>query len=254
MINKALLSSAVEIVRDSKYIVVFTGAGISTESGIDDFRSEHGLWSKFDPDIYASYHYFLQDPSLFWKMHNSLTGTVANAQPNLAHIAIADLEKMGKVKAVITQNVDMLHQKAGSGSKGARIYQLHGEYGTLKCIRCNKQMEYDEVDTVSVAYPVCECGGYIKPNVVLFGESLPNGIIQGAISECYMADCLLMVGSSLTVSPANLVPNIAKQNGAKVIFVNRDNTMMDELADIFLKGSAGEILSELVANLEKTEN
>ena len=179
-------------------------------------------------------------------MHRCLEDLVSTAAPNQAHLAIAELEKMGKVKAVITQNIDMLHQKAGSGINGARIYPLHGEYGKLHCIKCNKEFNYDEIDTKDVKYPVCECSGYIKPKVVLFGESLPHGVLEGAMNECTNADCLIVVGSSLLVSPANFMPSIAKQYGAKLIFINRENTVMDDLADVFLKGSAGEIFTELL--------
>ncbi|MFX0155812.1 MAG: NAD-dependent deacetylase, partial [Candidatus Hodarchaeota archaeon] len=161
------LFDAAFIIKNSNYIVVFTGAGISTESGIDDFRSPGGLWERYDPSIHASYQYFLQDPSLFWKMHKEVEDLVGTANPNQAHIAIAELERMGKVKAVITQNIDMLHQKAGSGKFGAKIYQLHGEYGKLHCVKCNKEFNFDEIDTKDVDYPKCECSGYIKPKVVL---------------------------------------------------------------------------------------
>ncbi|MCK4778914.1 MAG: NAD-dependent deacylase [Candidatus Lokiarchaeota archaeon] len=246
MNDQEKIFDAALLIKNSSYIVVFSGAGISTESGIDDFRSPGGLWERYDPGIYASYQYFLQDPSLFWTMHKEVEDLVGTADPNQAHLVIAELEKMGKVKAVITQNIDMLHQKAGSGINGANIYQLHGEYGKLHCIKCNKEFNYDEIDTKDVKYPVCECSGYIKPKVVLFGESLPHGVLEGAMNECTNADCLIVVGSSLLVSPANFMPSIAKQYGAKLIFINRENTVMDDLADVFLKGSAGEIFTELL--------
>ncbi|MFX1258631.1 MAG: NAD-dependent deacetylase [Promethearchaeota archaeon] len=250
MIDEKKISKAAKLIKESNNIVVFSGAGISTDSGIDDFRSEGGLWSRYDPSIYASYYYFLQDPSKFWEMHKDLEGTVANAEPNLAHIAIAELEKMGKVKVIITQNIDMLHQKAGSGSYGAKIYELHGSYGILECVKCGKEFSYDEIDTKSVKYPVCECSGFIKPKVVLFGESLTPGILEGAMNACRNCDCFIMVGSSLVISPANFMPGIAKQSGAKVIFINRDETLMDALADVFLKGSAGEIFTALIKTIK----
>ena len=246
MIDQEKLFDAALIIKNSNYIVVFTGAGISTESGIDDFRSPGGLWDRYDPNVYASYQYFLQDPSFFWKMQKEVDDLMDTAEPNQAHCAIAELEKMGKVKAIITQNIDMLHQKAGSGKFGAKIYQLHGEYGKLHCIKCQKEFNINEIDTKSVDYPVCECSGYIKPKVVLFGESLPHGILEGAMHESANADCLIVVGSSLIVSPANYMPSIAKQYGARLIFINRENTIMDDLADVFLKGSAGEIFTELL--------
>jgi len=250
LIDEKQISDAAKFINTANYIVVFTGAGISTESGIDDFRSEGGLWSRYDPAIYASYHYFLDDPSKFWEMHNELESLVSEAQPNRAHKAIAELEKLGKVKAIITQNVDMLHQKAGSGDHGAKIYELHGQYGTLECIKCRREFHYEEIDTKSVKYPVCECSGYIKPKVILFGESLPMGVMEGAMNACRECDCFLMVGSSLVVSPANFMPSIAKQYGASVIFINKESTVMDNLADIFIFGGASEIFTALMKKIK----
>ena len=249
MIDEEKISEAVEIIKKSNYIVVFTGAGISTESGIEDFRSPNGLWSRYDPSIYASYYYFLQDPSKFWTMHNELTDIVENAKPNYAHEAIAELEKMGKVKAIITQNIDMLHEKAGSSSyKNIPIYELHGSYGIMHCVKCGAEFDYKEIDTKNVEYPVHDCNpkGYIKPKVVLFGESLPVGVLDGAMNTCKKCDCFIMVGSSLLISPANFMPSIAKQYGSAIIFINRDTTIMDDLADVFLRGSAAEIFTELM--------
>jgi NAD-dependent deacetylase len=248
------LNEAARIIKESNNVVVFTGAGISTESGIADFRSEGGLWSRFDPSIYANYFYFLEDPSKFWEMHKELEIIVAEAKPNYAHYAIAELEKMGKVRAVITQNIDMLHQKAGSGKYGAIIYELHGSYGTLKCIKCGKEFESNQIDIKTVKYPICECSGFIKPKVVLFGESLPMDVMEGAMNAATNSDCFLMVGSSLVVSPANFMPDIAKRNGAKIIFINRESTMMDDIADIFLKGSASEIFTEIIKRLKDSIN
>ncbi len=243
MIREEKISVAAKIILESKYCVAFTGAGISTESGIEDFRSEGGLWSKYDPAIYASYYYFLQDPSKFWKMHSELENIVARAEPNPAHKALAELEKIGKLKAIITQNIDMLHQKAGNCCP---IHELHGSYGVLKCVKCGRESNYDEIDTKSVKFPVCKCSGYIKPKVVLFGESLPANVLEMAMKASKDCDCFIMCGSSLSVSPANIMPNIAKESGARLIFINKDKTSMDNLADVFLKGRAGEIFTDLM--------
>lgn len=246
------LEKAIQIIQNSNYIVVFSGAGISTESGIPDFRGKGGLWSKYDPNIYANYNYFLKNPSPFWEMHNELSDTLEEAEPNEAHKSIAELERMGKIKAIITQNIDMLHQKAGSGSyEDIPIYELHGAYRKLECIKCGEDYEFEEVETKNVEYPVCKkCSGYIKPKVVLFGESLPSGVMDAAINSIMKADCFIMVGSSLLVTPANFLPSLAKKNDAKVIFVNKEGTMMDEIADVFLKGSAGRIFRELMKKLK----
>ncbi|MFX1383780.1 MAG: NAD-dependent deacetylase [Promethearchaeota archaeon] len=251
MIDDKEIDKVVEIIKKSKNIVIFTGAGHSTESGIDDFRSPGGLWDRYDPSIYASYHYFLQDPSKFWEMHNELEDILTNAEPNPGHHAIAELEKLGKVNAIITQNIDMLHQRAGSGSyKNIPIYELHGSYGALECVRCGNEFKYDDIDTKSVKFPVCECGGYIKPNVVLFGEALPANVLENAMRASSNCDCFILIGSSLTVAPANFMPGIAKKGGAKVIFINKDNTEMDYLADIFLKDYAAPILQKIIKKLK----
>ncbi len=247
------IEKAVKIIQESRNIVVFSGAGISTESGIADFRSEGGLWTRYDPSIFANYYYFMQDPEPFWTMHREVESLMKDAKPNPAHYAIAELEKMGKVKAIITQNIDMLHQKAGSGSYfNVQIFELHGSYGKYHCIKCGKEFSIDEIDTKSVKYPVCECSGYIKPKVVLFGEVLPKGVLELAIKSCHAADCFLMVGSSLSISPANLLPSLAKQNGAKIIFINKEETPLDNLVDVFLKGKAGEIFTILMARIKSS--
>lgn len=251
MVNKEELLKAAEVIKESENIVVFTGAGASTESGIADFRSEGGLWSRYDPAIHANYQLFLKDPSNFWEMHRELESVLKEAEPNPAHYAIAELEKMGKIKAIITQNVDMLHQQAGSSSyEDIPVYELHGSYGKLECVRCGNEFELDEVDTQSEEYPVCECSGFIKPKVILFGENLPSGILNKAISAVRQSDCFLMVGSSLAVSPANFLPGLAKEYDAKVIFINKDRTAMDEIADIFLRGKAGDIFIQLMKEIK----
>jgi NAD-dependent deacetylase len=246
------LDKAVKIIKNSENIVVFSGAGISTESGIPDFRSENGIWSRYDPSLHANYFVFLENPEPFWTMHTELSEELDDAQPNAAHEAIAELEKMGKVNSVITQNIDMLHQKAGSGKyDDVPVYELHGSYAKIKCIDCGKEYELDEIDTKKEPYPVCkECSGYIKPKVILFGESLPVGVFNSAIRSVKGADCLLMIGSSLQISPANSIPSTAKQHGAKVIFINKEPTVMDDLADVIVQGKAAEIFSELMKKLK----
>jgi NAD-dependent deacetylase len=158
---------------------------------------------------------------------------------------------MGKVKAIITQNVDMLHQKAGSSSyENIPIYELHGSYKKLEFLKCGKEFKFEEVDTKEDAYPVCDCGGYIKPKVILFGESLPPGIMDKSMKAIIEADCLIVVGSTLSVTPANFLPGLARENNAKIIIINKEKTMMDQIADIFLKGSASKIFNKLMKILK----
>jgi len=137
-------------------------------------------------------------------MHNELVDIVINAKPNPIHYAIVELEKLGKIIAIITQNVDALHQRAGSGTyNNVPIYELHGSYEGLECIRCKKEFLFEEVETKNVNYPICECNGYIKPKVVLFGESLRPSVLERAMNVCKSCDCFMMIGSSLLISPAN---------------------------------------------------
>ncbi|MBN1801017.1 MAG: NAD-dependent deacylase [Candidatus Lokiarchaeota archaeon] len=250
MIDEKLIDEAVDIIRNSERIVFFTGAGHSTESGIEDFRSPGGIWDRYDPSIYASYQFFLRDPSKFWSLHKELEKIMQNVEPNPGHYAIAELEKMGKVSAIITQNIDMLHQRAGSGSyKNIPIYELHGSYGKLECVKCHTISNIEDVDYHSVDYPVCNCGGYIKPRVVLFGEALPTGVLEGAMRMAANCDCFILVGSSLQVSPANFMPSIAKENGAKTIFINKEPTAMNHLADLFLETMSAPVLSKIIEKL-----
>jgi len=251
MTEEKKIDEAVKIIKESSNTVVFTGAGHSTESGIADFRSEGGLWSRYDPAIYASYQYFCQDPTKFWQMHNELEDILVNAEPNPGHYAIAELEKLGKLQAIITQNIDILHQRAGSGSyQNIPIYELHGTYGKLVCIKCRNEYKYGEIDTKNVKFPVCKCSGYIKPKVILFGEALPVGVLENAMAACANCDCFILVGSSLMVSPANFMPVIAKKNGARIIFINKEHTQMDELADIFIKDYSAPILTKIIEKLK----
>jgi len=246
---------AAEIIKKSNRIVVFTGAGISTESGIPDFRSPGGLWSKYDPDIYANYFLFLKNPSPFWTMHHEVVNMLIKAKPNPAHYAIFELEKMRKLKAIITQNVDMLHQRAGSGTvHNVPIFELHGAFGDLYCMECDKKYNHDEIKGLLTKeekiVPHCECGGVIKPTTILFGEQLPSKVLSGALNACSNCDCFLMIGSSLLVSPANQMPYLAKKNGANLIFINEEETFMNYTADLFLKGKVGEILPLIISYLK----
>lgn len=241
---------AAEILARSKHAVVFTGAGVSAESGIPTFRGEDGLWKKYDPEEVASIHGFRKNPRAFWEFSMELTKKT-QAEPNPAHYAIAELERMGIVKAVITQNIDMLHQRAGS----KKVYELHGSIERLRCLDCRK--DYSWEDFVELLHggeiPRCKvCGSwYVKPNVVLFGEPLPSTVLYQAIEESRRADAFLVVGSSLVVYPAAELPYIAKSNGAKMIMVNDESTIADSLFDVVIHGKAGKILPKIVEKVKE---
>ncbi len=231
-------------------MVAFTGAGISTESGIPDFRSKGGLWERYDANVCANIHVFLRHPEHYWKMEADLSAQLRTTLPNPAHYALVELERKGKLKAIITQNVDRLHKRAGST---VPIFELHGSAEKARCLSCG--IEYRGDDILQRVWdgdpaPKCDaCGGLVKPCVVLFGESLPSEAVDGAFDHADRCDCLLMIGSSLVVTPANQVPGRAKDHGAAVIIINLEPTFMDDVADVVLLGKAGVILPKLVSQV-----
>jgi NAD-dependent deacetylase len=240
-----------EWVAKSNNITAFTGAGISTASGIPDFRSpESGLWEKANPEKVASVYGFRHNPQAFFDWVRPLAIQTLHAEPNLAHQALVKLEKLGKLKAVITQNIDMLHTRAGSTS----VYELHGHMRTATCIHC-----YHEYDGKALIEKLIEdgevprcaiCGGLIKPNVILFGEQLPYEPLQNAKRASRETDLMMIIGSSLEVAPASDIPMIAKRNGAKVVIINKETTEFDKMVDLVIQGDCTEILPTLLHCLE----
>lgn len=250
--QSGLIHRAAQLFRQSSFGVVFTGAGISTDSGIPDFRSpDSGLWQNVDPMAVASIYGFRQDPQGFYNWVRPLALTTINAQPNAAHHAIARLESMGHIQAVITQNIDMLHSRAGS----QHIYELHGHMRQATCIHCF--VVYDGEDIMRTflednQVPRCpQCGGVIKPNVILFGEQLPIRELQGAQDVTRKSDVMLIVGSSLEVAPASDIPVLASRTGARLIIVNLEPTPADSLAEVVIHARAAEVLPQIVEHLER---
>ncbi|MBU7019005.1 MAG: Sir2 family NAD-dependent protein deacetylase [Theionarchaea archaeon] len=234
-------------------VAALTGAGISVPSGIPDFRSKNGLWTKYDPHVYGSYQRFIQDPSYFWEMHLDVMSLIRKGQPNPAHKALANLEENGLLKGVITQNIDGLHQRAGSHT----VYELHGSNETCSCIICGKECATDVIADHLFSFrkdelirlmrkgreiPTCECGGYIKPDVILFGELMPLEPLQAAQILAASCDVLLVVGSSLQATPAASLPIVTKENQGTVIILNRESGVMDWMADYVLLEYAEEVL------------
>ncbi len=234
------------LVESSSRIVALTGAGISVDSGIPDFRSEGGLWKRFDPHEYATIESFERNPEKFWTMGRELAETILLAKPNEAHSALAKLEDSGKLCCVITQNIDNLHQAAGS----REVIELHGNYLRAYCTSCKAEYVGDEVHR-GVARgdipPKCEkCGGILKSEAILFGEPLPKGPMEHAIKACREADLLLVIGTSLSVYPVAFLPQLAKDSGARVILVNLEGTNRDGVADIVLRGRATHLLPSII--------
>ena len=234
--DKNLIKQAALLLSKAKHAVAFTGAGISTPSGIPDFRSpQSGLWNQNDPYRVASIWAFRQNPKDFFDWIRPLAINSESAKPNSAHFALAQLETLGIIKAVITQNIDGLHHKAGSQN----VLELHGSAQTATCPSCGKKHSreyFHGIITQSKEFPRCtDCKSIIKPDIVLFGESLPQNIWNKAYQECLLADLILVAGSSLEVSPANSLPETALSNGAILLINNLGQTYLDEKAKVMLR-------------------
>lgn len=235
----------------SRAAVVFTGAGVSTESGIPDFRSPGGIWSRFKP---VEFQEFLASESArqaSWRMLLELEGDLFGAEPNSGHDAIAELVHLGRVTHVITQNIDGLHQR--SGVPAAQVIELHGSGRYAHCLDCGAHHELLAVKQRFVEEgrsPRCtQCGGLVKLAVVSFGETLPESVVAAARAATQACDLFLAIGSSLQVYPAAGFPMLAKQRGARLVIVNREPTELDQVADLVLNAQIGPTLSDLVGRL-----
>jgi NAD-dependent deacetylase len=243
----ALLGTAAAWLARSKLAIALTGAGMSTESGIPDFRSKGGLWTKFDPGEYANIEAFVDDPEKVWRMVKEMLDTVLPAKPNLGHIALADLEKEGVIRAVVTQNVDGLHQEAGS----KEVIEFHGNCRELSCPGTSCHLRYSSSIYLEECPPRCkECDSVLRPEFVFFGEPIPRAAIERSISLAEACDVILVAGTSAMVTPAALLPQMALQRGARIIEVNLEYTVLSPHADITLIGKAGDILPALLERVD----
>jgi NAD-dependent deacetylase len=240
------VKAAARLLRERRHAVALTGAGISVESGIPAFRGSQGLWGKYDPAEYATIGAFLRDPGKVWRMLSEMAALCGEASPNPAHAGLAELEGMGIVRSVITQNVDGLHQAAGS----RQVIEYHGNMESLVCISCWKQYPTRERWAGQDA-PACECGQILKPNVVLFGEPIPWLAQERAEEEARTCGVLLVAGTSAQVSPACDIPRIAKRAGASVVEINPEETALTaSVTDIHIPGSASSILRSILEDLK----
>jgi NAD-dependent deacetylase len=241
-----LLEKAAKLIRRARAVVALTGAGISVESGIPAFRGTQGLWEKYDPMEYAHIDALRAHPEKVWRMLRELQQIVEGARPNPAHLSLARMEQLGFLRAIITQNIDHLHQDAGS----RYVIEFHGSGHKLACLSCGERIPRHLVDLSSIP-PRCFCGGILKPDVVFFGEPIPWRALIQAQEESKNCDVMLVVGTSAVVAPACDMPYLAKDRGARIIEVNTEETPLTRtITDIFLQGSAGTILPKLVAILE----
>jgi NAD-dependent deacetylase len=221
----------VSLMRESQYCVVLTGAGVSTLSGIPDFRGKTGLYQKFDSDRLFSIDEFRRDPNYFYANSKEIVYSAHEKQPNIIHTVLSDLEKQGIIKSIVTQNIDMLHQKAGS----KKVIEIHGSPAIHRCLGCGEKFPYEEVvQVISIGeIPRCnKCRGYIKPEIVFYGESLNQKDLWNAIQEADKADLMLILGSSLVVNPVASLPLYTLRNKGKVVIVNNQPTHLDPNASL----------------------
>lgn len=226
----------VELVRKSNNIVFFGGAGVSTESGIPDFRSKDGLYNqkyKYPPEQILSHTFFMRNTEEFYEFYREKMNSL-KYEPNITHKKLAELEEAGKLKAVVTQNIDGLHQKAGSKN----VFELHGSVLRNYCMKCRKFYGAEFVFG-SKEVPMCDCGGIVKPDVVLYEEGLDDSVISGAVQAIMEADLLIVAGTSLTVQPASSLINYFR--GSNLVLINRDATSYDGMADLVINESLGKV-------------
>jgi NAD-dependent deacetylase len=231
--------------------IVFTGAGISTESGIPDFRSQGGIWDKFRPVYFDEFMNSREAREAYWRRWRELYQGIQQAQPNAGHKAIARLDQLGLLEAVITQNVDGLHQESGLAAE--KIVELHGNTRRIRCMRCDKITATEEIqarlDSGDTA-PQCDCGGYLKPDTISFGQSMPLDAVEKAAVLSQTSDFFLVVGSTLLVQPAAHMPVYAAQNNAFLAIVNLSETPCDNTCDVLIRGKAGDVLKRIVEEVE----
>ncbi len=244
------IETAAALIQSAQYAIALTGAGISTPSGIPDFRSPgSGLWNQVNPMDVASIIAFRQHPEDFYNWVRPLSKQILTAKPNAAHLALAELEAAGKLKTIITQNIDGLHQAAHS----EHVLEVHGHTRSATCVRCYKPHDAGAIMTALMngdAIPTCDaCGGPLKPDVILFGEQLPVQPLFEARSAAAQADVILVVGSSLEVAPISELPHDALQHGAKIIIVNFQETYLDDQATVVIHHDVTDVLPKLTAKV-----
>ena len=240
----AAMRTAAEWVSEGS-VVALTGAGISVESGIPDFRSQGGLWERFDPMDYATLPAFIANPSRVWELFRAVDEVISSAEPNPAHVALAELEAAGLVAGVLTQNIDSLHQRAGS----RRVVEYHGGSEALHCVACRARFNRTGVEPNDDGVPYCPaCGHALKPTVVLFGEMIPEDAAAEAHALLERAETLLVVGTSAEVQPFSELPPQCKRAGKRIVEINvRSSALTNRYTDAFLQGPAGTMLPELRA-------
>lgn len=234
----SIYNDVAELILKNSNCVALTGAGISVESGIPTFRSKGGLWEKYDPFVYASIEMFQRDPSKYWSIRGEFIREYDSYQPNEGHFALTELERLGLLRSVITQNIDGLHRKAGSKN----VIEIHGSLREIFCVECNK--EYQAPNIPNGDPPYCVCGGLLKPNTVLFGEQLPQDALIKAQHESETCAVMLLIGTSAAVYPAASLPLIAQKNNAHIIEINIERSFKG--ADFYIEEKSSIALPEIL--------
>lgn len=240
------IKQAAELLKNSKYTTAFTGAGISVESGIPPFRGDTGLWSKYDP-IVLDINYFNTNPLESWTVIKEIFyDFFGKANPNGAHLALAEMEDMGLIKNIITQNIDNLHQLAGSNI----VYEFHGNSHTLICTKCSVKYGINEIDLSNLPLLCNNCGGLVKPDFIFFGEGIPPIAYQKSVEAAQKADVFLIIGTTGEIMPASQIPHIAKQNGASIIEINPERSnFTNSITDIFIQKKATIAMKQLLLEI-----
>jgi NAD-dependent deacetylase len=249
---KDQVSRIAEKIKQGGNNVVFTGAGISTESGIPDYRSQGGIWDQYRPVYFDEFMSSKAARTEYWQRWTDLYQGIVSAQPNPGHLAVARLHDMGLLQAVVTQNIDGLHQESGLPEE--KVIELHGNTCRIRCMSCRQIIPVENVQTRLAAgdpAPECSCGGYLKPDTISFGQSMPVAEVEKAAALSQDSDFFMVVGSTLLVQPAAHMPIYAKDNGAFLAIINLSETPCDEMCDALIREKAGLVLQEIIAEIQK---
>jgi NAD-dependent deacetylase len=248
-----LTKRGIDLIHESEKVLVFAGAGLSTESGIPDFRSPGGIWDKYDPSDF-DFHKFVSDERArekYWQMSTEYYEVMRDAAPNQAHLSIKRLEDTGKLLAIVTQNIDHLHHKAGNSPN--KIIEIHGTAFSVSCLSCNKVYDRDEIEDrikSGVTVPYCDdCSGILKPDTVSFGQAMPEDKMSESLRHARECDLCIVLGSSLVVYPAASVPAHAVESGASLMIINRDETALDRQATLVIHDSVAKTLGRIMENI-----
>jgi len=249
-----LIAKGADMVNAAEKILIFTGAGLSTESGIPDFRSPGGVWDRYDPSDFYLQKIISDERARekYWQMSREFYETMKDALPNRAHLSIKALEDAGKLLAIVTQNIDHLHHKAGNSPE--KIIEIHGTAFSVSCLSCGKKYDRDEIERrldSGIKVPYCDdCSGILKPDTISFGQAMPQDKMTRAFAHADDCDLCIVLGSSLVVYPAASVPAHAVQSGSKLIIINRDATSLDAEADLVIHGSVTTVLGDMIKDLD----